>query len=100
VEEEVPRGRVGDDGSLVADDEIVESRLLEVRPHRAEHPAGDDDDVRAGRPRARERLLRARPQHSVLGDQRAVEIEREGGGGRRERGRELYGTWPPVDFTT
>jgi hypothetical protein len=56
--------------------------------------------VGAGRPRPRERLLRARPQHAVLGDQRPVEVEREGGDGRRKRGRELYGAWPPVDFTT
>jgi hypothetical protein len=52
------------------------------------------------RTRPRERLLRARPQHAILGDQRPVEVERERCDGRRELGRELYGTWPPVDFTT
>jgi hypothetical protein len=58
--------------------------------------------VGAGRARARERFLRARPQHAVLGDQRPVEVEREGGDGPRETRRELdgYGTLPPVEETT
>jgi len=50
--------------------------------------------------RSRERLPGARPQHAVLGDQRPVEIEREGGDVRRKRGRELYGAVPPVETTT
>jgi hypothetical protein len=83
VEKELARRGVGDDGSLVADDEIVELRLLEVRPHRSEHPPGDHDDVDAGGPRLRERVARARPQHAVLADQRPVEVEREGGDVRR-----------------
>ena len=101
VEEELARRRVRDDGALVADDEIVEPRLLEVGQHRAEHAAGDDDHVGAGGARSRERLLRPRAQHAVLGDQRPVEVEREGGDvpweslGEGER----YGV-PPVDFTT
>jgi hypothetical protein len=100
VEEELARRRLGDDGSLVAHDEIVELRLLEVRAHRSEHPPGDDDDVGARRPRPCERVTGARPQHAVLGDQRPVEIEREGGDVRRKRGRELYGAVPPVESTT
>ena len=100
VEEELSRRRVGDDGSLVADDEIVELRLLEVRAHRSEHPPGDDDDVGARRPRPCERVPGARPQHAVLGDQRPVEIEREGGDVRRKRGGEVYGAVPPVESTT
>jgi hypothetical protein len=101
VEEEVARGRIGDDGSLVADDEIVELRLLEVRPHRSEHAPGDDDDVCAGRPRSGERVPRASVQRAVLADQRPVEIERESGYPPRESVRkgERYGV-PPVDFTT
>jgi hypothetical protein len=83
VEKELARRGVGDDGSLVADDEIVELRLLEVRPHGPEHPPGDDDDVDAGGPRPRERVASARPQHAVLADQRPVEVEREGGDVRR-----------------
>jgi hypothetical protein len=56
----------------------------------------------AGRSGARERLPRARPQHSVLGDQRPVEVEREGGDPLRKVLRELdrYGALPPVDVTT
>jgi hypothetical protein len=50
--------------------------------------------------RALERLLCARAENAVLGDQRPVEIEREGGDVRRKRGRELYGAVPPVDVTT
>jgi hypothetical protein len=40
--------------------------------------------VGAGRARAGERVTRARVQHAVLGDQRPVEIEREGGDVPRE----------------
>jgi hypothetical protein len=41
-------------------------------------------------------------EHAVLGDQRPVEVEREGGDAPRESVRELdrYGTWPPVEVTT
>jgi hypothetical protein len=51
---------------------------------------------------AREGRLRARAQHSVLGDQRPVEVEREGGDVPREVLRELdrYGALPPVESTT
>jgi hypothetical protein len=102
VEEENPAHRVGDDRSLVADHEIVEARLLEVRPHRPEHASGDHDDVCARRARPPECFLRARPQQAVLGDQRPVEVEREGGDGPREGLRELdrYGALPPVESTT
>jgi hypothetical protein len=100
VEKKLARSRVGDDGSLVADDEIVEPSLFEVRPHRAEHPARDDDDVGAGGVRPRESLSGPWPQHAVLGDERPVEVECEGGDGRRKRGRELYGAVPPVESTT
>jgi hypothetical protein len=102
VEQKLTGRRVGDDRSLVADDEIVEVRLLEVRPHRPEHAAGDDDDVDARRTRPCERLLRPRPEHTVLGDQGPVEVEREGGDAPREVLRELdrYGALPPVDVTT
>jgi hypothetical protein len=102
VEEEFPGGRVGDDRSLVADDEIVEACLLEVGPYRAEHPPRDDNDVRAGGSRARERVSRAGPQHAVLGDQGPVEVQRERGDPRREAVRKLdgYGALPPVESTT
>jgi hypothetical protein len=102
VEKELARRRVGDDRALVADDEVVEPGLLEVRPHRTEHAAGDDDDVRARGACARECVPRARAQNAVLGDQRPVQIEREGGDAPRVPRREVerYGAVPPVDFTT
>jgi hypothetical protein len=100
VEQELARRRIGDHGSLVTDHEIVELCLPEVRPYRAEHPPGDDHHVRTGGSRSRERLPGARPQHAVLGDQRPVEIEREGGDVRRKRGGERYGAVPPVETTT
>jgi hypothetical protein len=51
---------------------------------------------------ARERLLRPRPEHAVLGDQRPVEVEREGRDPPRESLREVYcyGALPPVESTT
>jgi hypothetical protein len=100
VAEELARRRVGDHGALVADDEVVEPRLLEVRARRPEHPPGDDDDVGAGLPRPLERFAGTRPQHPVFGDQGPIEIEREGGDVRRKRGREVYGALPPVESTT
>jgi hypothetical protein len=58
--------------------------------------------VGPGGARPRERRLRPRLQHAVLGDQRPVEIEREGGDPPRESLREVdrYGALPPVDVTT
>ena len=44
--------------------------------------------------------LRARAQDGVLGDERAVEVEREGRERAGEAGGKLYGSVPPVDFTT
>jgi hypothetical protein len=102
VEQELARRGLGDDGSLVADDELVEARLLEIGPYRPEHATGHDDDVDSRCTRSRERLLRPRLQHAVLGDQRPVEVEREGGDRPRKALRELerYGALPPVDLTT
>jgi hypothetical protein len=100
VEQELARRRVGDDGALVADDEIVELRLLEVRAHCTEHPPGDDDDVGAGRPRSLQCFPGAGPKDTVLGDQCSVEVECEGGDARRKPGRKLYGAVPPVEVTT
>ena len=74
--------------------------LLEIRPHSPEHAAGDDYDMCARLPRARERFPGAWPQHAVLGDQRPVEVECEGGDARRKPGRKLYGAEPPVESTT
>ena len=95
--------RVGDDGALVADDRIVDPRLLEIGEYAAEHAARDDDHVRPCGADAPDRLARVRSQHRVLRDEGAVEIDREGGDVRREGGRELepdcYGV-PPVDLTT
>jgi hypothetical protein len=102
MKQELARRRIGDDRSLIADDEIVETRLLEVRLHGTEHAAGDDDDVSAACPRPHQRSAGARVEHAVLGDQRPVEVEREGGDVPREalRERERYGAWPPVELTT
>jgi hypothetical protein len=100
VEQELARRRVGDDGALVTDDEIVEVRPLEVRAHRSKHPSGDDDDVGARRPRAHQCFPGARPKNAVLGNQRPVQVECEGCDVRGKRGRKLYGAVPPVEVTT
>jgi hypothetical protein len=58
--------------------------------------------VDTGRARPGERVACPRPQHAVLGDQRPVEVEREGGDAPREPLREddRYGALPPVEVTT
>jgi hypothetical protein len=56
--------------------------------------------VDAGVTRRRERGIRARAEDGVDADERAVEVDRERGERLREAGREVYGTVPPVDFTT
>jgi hypothetical protein len=58
--------------------------------------------VRPGRARPLEGVLRAWAQNAVLGDQRAVEIEGEGGDVPRKARRKLdrYGAVPPVEVTT
>jgi hypothetical protein len=50
--------------------------------------------------RARDCGVRPRAEDRVLCDERAVEVDRERGEGGREAGGELYGSVPPVDFTT
>jgi hypothetical protein len=81
--------RLGDDGALVADDGIVEARRECIRPHRLEHPAGDEHDVDSGRVRSLERAARARVEERVLADQRPVEVAGDGLDGAREVVREL-----------
>jgi hypothetical protein len=88
VAEELARDRVRDERALVADDRIVEARLFEVRTHGLEHPSRHDDHVRAGGTDCVDRSPRARAEHGVLRDQRAVEIDREGGDAVGEVGRE------------
>jgi hypothetical protein len=58
--------------------------------------------VRAGRARSLEGILRASPQHAVFGDERPVEIEREGADAAREVRGQLdgYGALPPIESTT
>jgi hypothetical protein len=52
--------------------------------------------VRSDLPDAPDRLAGAGTEQGVLGDERAVEIDRERGDARRE----VYGGVPPVAFTT
>ena len=66
----------------------------------AEHPARDDDHVHACRAHRGDGRLRARAEDGVLGDERAVEVDREGRERAGEAGGKLYGSVPPVDFTT
>jgi hypothetical protein len=103
VQQELAARGVRDDGALVTDDRIV---VREIRPHGAEHPSGHDDHVRARFAYRRNGTTRARPQHAVLGDQRPVKVEGEGGDVPREvrrkvyAGLQIYGSVPPVAVTT
>jgi len=75
---------------------------LEETAHGLHHPAGHDDHVQPGVTRVVQRLQRARPQRSVLPDERAVEVRRDD----VEVAREILGEvdqpfgLPPVAFTT
>ena len=88
VAQELAGARVGDDGALVADDRVVDAGLLQVRPHRAEHAAGDDDHADPGGAGAGDRRLRPRPERAVLPDQRPVEVAGEDVGLAGKSGRE------------
>jgi hypothetical protein len=100
VTEELARARIRHDGALVTDHRVVDARFVDVRADGPEHPARHDDDVHAGGARSGDGGLRPRAQDGVLGDQRSVEVDREGGERPGEAGGKLYGSVPPVDFTT
>ena len=89
VPEPPPAHRLGHDRALVADDGILDARLERVRPDRLEHTPRDEDDVDSRRPRCRDHRLRARAQHPVLADQRAVEVAGHGPELAREVVREV-----------
>jgi len=78
----------------------VEAYLLDVRADRPEHPSGDDDDVDARVVRGLDRGARPWRQDAVLADERPVEVDRERRQRAREAGGKVYGSFPPVDFTT
>ena len=84
VTEELAADRVRNDRALVADDGLRDAGAERVRPDRAEHPAGRDDDRDARLARGRDRGVRARAQLDVGGDERAVEVARERLDARRE----------------
>ena len=98
VQEELARSRVDDGRALVADDRLVERRLVEVAPHRAEHAAGRDDHGDARALRARDRGARARAELPVPADERPVEVAGE----RLDRAAEPIRkeAQPPVDDAT
>jgi hypothetical protein len=56
--------------------------------------------VHARRSRAADRRLRPLVENRVLADEGAVEVDRERGERAGKVVREVYGTVPPVDFTT
>ena len=66
VAQQLAADRVGDDRALVADDGVVDPGRLRVRPHRPEHPPGDEDHVDAGRARRADRRARPWPELGVL----------------------------------
>jgi len=88
VTQELAGERIGDDRTLIADDRILDARLLEVGPDGAEHPAGDDEDAQAGRAGASDRGEGAWPQRAVRPDQCPVEVAGEDVDLARERRRQ------------
>ena len=77
VEHERPAGGVDDRGSLVTDNEVGDARLLEIGPHRAEHPPRCDDHRDPSRLGACDRGAGAGAQQPVAADERAVEVAGE-----------------------
>jgi hypothetical protein len=82
---------------------------LEEAAHGLHHPARHDDHVQARVARIVQRLQGARPQRSVLPDERAVEVRRDDVDVPREIRREDQAVsrgfdqpfgLPPVAFTT
>ena len=96
VAQELPADRVRDDGALVADDRVVEPGGVAVRPHRAEHPAGDDDHVDPP-PAPLQSPRECAAELGVLADQRPVEVAGERLDAAREVRREDQ---PLVAWTT
>jgi hypothetical protein len=102
VTQDLAAHRVRDERALVADDRIVEAGFEDIRPHRTEHAAGDDDHMRSRLPNRRDRGRRARAQRRVLADEGAVEVGRERADLAGKARRKLdcrYGV-PPVAWTT
>jgi hypothetical protein len=77
VPEEATASRLGHDSALVADDGVVEPRLLDVGPHRPEHPSSDDEDADPGGPRRADGCERPLTEDEALGKERPVEVARE-----------------------
>src|SRR5436190_4254434 len=88
VPKEAAADRVGDDRALIADDRVVDTRRLQIRAHRLEHPPGDDEHVDPRRSSGADGVTGPGPEDGVLGDQRPVEIAGERLDAGREVGRE------------
>src|SRR5581483_4723236 len=87
VAQELARLRVGDDGALVADERVVEARVVRVADGGLVHAAGHDQDVQSRLARGVDRALRTRPELDVLAYERPVEVARE----RAQAAREIRG---------
>ncbi len=88
VAQPAPGLGLGHDGSLVADDGIVDARLQNVWTHGDEHAPRGDDDADPLAARRADRRFGARREHPVLRDQRAVEVAGEHLDVSRKTGRE------------
>ena len=76
VPQPLPADRFCDDGALVANDWVVQARLQRIPADRAEHAAGDEDDMNTTCVRPLDRGARPHVQRRVLADQCPVEVAR------------------------
>src|SRR5437016_14161504 len=76
VPQPLPADRFCDDGALVANDRVVQARLQRIPADRAEHAAGDEDDVNTTCVRPLDRGARAHVQRPLLAEPWPVEVAR------------------------
>ena len=82
---------LADERALVADERRVEVELAREAERARDHPAGDERDDDAALAGRADRRTRVRPDHEVVADERAVDVEGDHGDGQDRVGRHDVG---------